>query len=128
MIHENQNEYYAAINASNTAGESTIFVEFMLGMICKMLREIADDQGAHKDVGINVGGNVGISVGINVKELSAEEKILTLLKDNPKMTAKQLAATLDLSVRQIERTIAALKTAGKLERIGANKNGIWKVK
>ena len=44
MIHEKQNDYYAAINASNTAGESTIFVAFMLNMIREILREIVDNQ------------------------------------------------------------------------------------
>lgn len=119
MIHENQNDYYATINASNKAGESTVFVAFMLHMIRRMLKEIVDNQNAHK--------NVGRNVGRNVEEMSAEEKILLLLKDNPKMTAKQLAATLDLSRRQVERGIAALKAAGKLERVGATKNGSWKV-
>lgn len=123
MIHENQNDYYAAINASNTAGESTIFVAFMLNMIRKMLKEIVDNQNAHKDVGINVGTNVGI----NVKQMSVEERVLALLKDNPKMTVKQLSITLGLSGRQIERMIAALKAAGRLERVGANKNGSWRV-
>ncbi len=33
MIHDRQQEYYAAINASNDAGESTVFVEFMLSTI-----------------------------------------------------------------------------------------------
>ena len=33
MIHANQQEYYNAINASNNAGESTIFIEFMLSII-----------------------------------------------------------------------------------------------
>jgi len=33
IIHENQAEYYAAINASNDACESTIFIEFMLSVI-----------------------------------------------------------------------------------------------
>jgi len=33
MIHARQQEYYAAINASNNAGESTVFVEFMLSAI-----------------------------------------------------------------------------------------------
>ena len=41
------------------------------------------------------------------------ERVLILLKDNPKMTAKQLASTLGLSGRQIERTIATLKAAGR---------------
>jgi len=33
MIHANQQEYYNAINASNNAGESTVFIEFMLSVI-----------------------------------------------------------------------------------------------
>lgn len=33
MIHAHQQEYYNAINASNNAGESTIFIEFMLSII-----------------------------------------------------------------------------------------------
>ena len=33
MIHARQPEYYAAINASNDAGESTVFIEFMLSAI-----------------------------------------------------------------------------------------------
>ena len=33
MIHAHQKEYYAAINASNAAGESTVFIEFMLSTI-----------------------------------------------------------------------------------------------
>lgn len=127
MIHENQNDYYAAINASNTAGESTIFVGFMLNLIRGMLQEIVDNRNAHKSVRINDGTYVGINVGINGEQMSVNEKILALLKDNPKMTAKQLASTLNLSVRQVERAIAALKENGRLERIGANKNGSWRV-
>ena len=33
IIHDRQQEYYDAINASNDAGESTIFIEFMLSAI-----------------------------------------------------------------------------------------------
>lgn len=33
IIHNRQQEYYAAINASNDAGESTVFIEFMLAAI-----------------------------------------------------------------------------------------------
>ena len=122
MIHENQEGYYNAINASNNAGESTIFVEFMLRLIYDMLKEIVANQSTRTNVGSNVGNDVGSDVGINV-----EEKILLLLKDNPKMTAKQLAEILQLSGRQIERIIAVLKSEGKLERIGTNRSGNWKV-
>lgn len=33
IIHDRQQEYYAAINASNDAGESTVFIEFVLSAI-----------------------------------------------------------------------------------------------
>lgn len=33
IIHDRQQEYYEAINASNNAGESTVFIEFMLSAI-----------------------------------------------------------------------------------------------
>ena len=40
LIHERQEEYYQAINAANTEGESTIFVEFMLTIIKDTLKEL----------------------------------------------------------------------------------------
>lgn len=39
MIHANQQDYYAAINAANNAGESTAFIEFMLSAIKASLIE-----------------------------------------------------------------------------------------
>ena len=33
IIHDRQQEYYTAINASNNAGESTVFIEFMMSAI-----------------------------------------------------------------------------------------------
>ncbi len=39
IIHDRQKEYYAAINASNNAGESTAFIEFMLASIKSALIE-----------------------------------------------------------------------------------------
>ena len=39
IIHDRQPEYYAAINASNDAGESTVFIEFMLSAIKASITE-----------------------------------------------------------------------------------------
>lgn len=39
IIHDRQKEYYAAINASNDAGESTVFIAFMLSAIKASLIE-----------------------------------------------------------------------------------------
>ena len=40
IIHDRQQEYYDAINASNDAGESTVFIEFMLSAIKASLIEV----------------------------------------------------------------------------------------
>lgn len=44
IIHENQKEYYDAINASNDEGESTIFIEFMLSVIREALIEAIENE------------------------------------------------------------------------------------
>lgn len=117
LIHEQQDGYYAALNASNTKGESTIFVTFMLQIIRGALADIIKTQDSHRNVGINVGINVGTN----------EEKVLALLRQDGRLTAKVLASTLGLTERQVERIVASLKKQGKLIRHGASKNGFWEV-
>lgn len=117
LIHEKQDEYYAALNASNSEGESTIFVTFMLQIIRDALADIIKTQDSHRNVGVNVGINVGTN----------EKKVLALLRQDGRLTAKILASTLGLTERQVERIIASLKKQGMLIRHGASKNGFWEV-
>lgn len=49
IIHARQQEYYAAINASNNAGESTTFIEFMLSAIRASLIEAVDMRDEMSD-------------------------------------------------------------------------------
>lgn len=44
IIHDNQNEYYNAINISNNNGNSTVFIEFMLSVIKQALQESINDK------------------------------------------------------------------------------------
>ena len=55
------------------------------------------------------------------------EKILWLIKDNPEISANELAYIVNRSSRTIERTIAKLKKEGRIKRIGSDKGGHWKV-
>lgn len=82
---------------------------------------MVESQNRAHDVGINDGGNVGINVGTN------EDKVLALLKQDRKLTAKTLASTLGLTDRQVERILSKLKTNRKIVRHGASKNGYWEV-
>lgn len=54
-------------------------------------------------------------------------QILELIEHNPRITAKQIAAELGITIRAVEKNIAALKQSGILERVGPNKTGSWKV-
>ena len=121
LVHENQEEYYRVLQLADNAGESTVFVEFLLRMIRDALKEMSKTQNDRQNVGTNVGVNVGTNVGTN------EEKILLLLKQDGTLTAKMLAGTLGITQRQVERMIAKLKSEGLLVRHGASKNGFWEV-
>lgn len=118
LVHENQEEYSRVLQISDNAGQSTVFIEFMLRMIRDALKELSEKQSAGQQSGHR---NVGINVGIN------GEKLLLLLKQDGTLTAKILAGTLGITQRQVERMIAKLKREGSLIRHGANKNGFWEV-
>ncbi len=109
MIFERQKEYYNAINKSNNSGNSTPFIIFMLSVIRDSL---------NKYVIINSKNNVIIN----------EEKILSLIKRNPRITTSEIAKLINMSQRQVARIISNLKSQGIVERSGANKNGFWTVK
>ena len=49
IIHDRQQEYYAAINASNDAGESTVFIEFMLSAIKASLIDVINTSDEMSD-------------------------------------------------------------------------------
>ncbi len=54
IIHDRQDEYYKAINASNDAVDSTVFIEFMLSAIKDALLETMEDN---KPVNLNINKN-----------------------------------------------------------------------
>ena len=120
LIHERQAGYYEALNAANTQGESTVFVAFMLSVIRDALKEIRESQSRH------VAENVGINVGENVGE--KKKILLTILRRNPRITAKEIGSMMNLSSRQVERLLAGLKNDGTITRQGSPKKGWWEIK
>ncbi len=61
----------------------------------------------------------------NISELS--RKILSLLSVNP-MTNKELLEHINASKSTLLRTTKQLKEIGKIEYIGSNRKGYWKIK
>ena len=54
-------------------------------------------------------------------------KIIELIYQNKKITTSEMAESIGISTRAIEKQIAKLKEQGKIQRIGADKGGHWKV-
>ena len=54
-----------------------------------------------------------------------EEKILTLITENPYIKIIELSQKMRVSIPTMNQTIARLKQGGRLARIGAPKNGYW---
>ncbi len=55
------------------------------------------------------------------------EKILKLLENNPQMSQRELSKVTGLTQRGIEWNIKKLKATGRLQRVGPDKGGHWKV-
>ena len=65
-----------------------------------------------------------------VSEKSSEkssEKILALMRDNPQVTTLEIAESVGITTRAIEKQIAKLKDKGFIERIGPDRGGHWVV-
>lgn len=60
FVHENQEEYYKALQSADKIADSTKFAEFMLTMIRDALKEISEGH-SDGDVAINVVTNAAIN-------------------------------------------------------------------
>lgn len=109
VIHERQQEYYRALNASNTDGESTVFVAFMLSIIRDLLKELAGRPGGHD-------------------EMTSADKVMKAIRDNGKLSASKIAQEVGLSQRQVERILKQLKENDVILYVGDRKNGRYVVR
>ena len=87
----------------------------MLGMIRDALKELHENQ--NKTDGLNVALNVATN----------EDKLLSMLRQDGRLTSRVLASSLGLTQRQVQRILANLKEEKRIIRHGANKNGYWEV-
>ena len=122
-------EYIESLIATRENDDIELFRNFMYDehirnleqMIHNYQSSIDDDIKVDKDVRVNVHQNV------RVKPTSRENRIIELMAENENITVHQLANALNVNERTIRRDITNLKERGVLTRIGADKNGIWKI-
>ena len=69
----------------------------------------------------------GAISGVNRDELEAKEKNTSEIETNPNLSTRELRENLNIPFRSVQRYISNLREKGFIERVGANKNGYWKV-
>jgi ATP-dependent DNA helicase RecG len=55
------------------------------------------------------------------------EKIMELIKQNPRITQEELAKSTGLSRRGVEWNLVQLKQKGLIKRVGPDKGGHWEI-
>ena len=73
-------------------------------------------------------GTNGTNNGTKNSERTLSDLILNRIKDDNTISIQALMNATQQSKRTINRIIAKLKNAGKLERIGSPRNGRWVLK
>ena len=107
IIHDRQDEYYAAINRSNYEGESTAFIEFMLSAIQEALMEAVETSG--------------VAESMTTDELRWY-KIERFLKKNSTITNADVRQLFQVSPATANRILAKLSDEGKLQKIRIGKS------
>jgi ATP-dependent DNA helicase RecG len=58
---------------------------------------------------------------------TVNDTVFSLMKQDNKITAIEISERLGLSLSTVRRKIKELRDSGKIERIGSDKTGFWKV-
>ncbi len=115
IIHDRQQAYYDAINASNNAGESTIFIEFMLSAIKSALFEAS--------------GYKERPLGINAQNAAYRRQfVLDRLGSRALIRNADLCEGLGVSPATANRILRDLNKDGTLERVRDGKFWAYRLK
>ena len=114
IIHDRQQEYYAAINASNDAGESTVFIEFMLSAIKASITEAMEVSDEMMDE---------MSDGKMDKATQRWKKIEAYLKNHDYIMNADVRELCGVSSATANRILATLVENKKLKKY--YERGLW---
>ena len=121
IVKEHQQEYYHVIQKCDQAGESTLFVEYMLRCLLDAMANYDDDDAEVQD-------KIQDKVQDKFPEVSQPVwDVFDIIRNNPKVTVNSICEQINLKERQIYKHIAQLKYLGLIVRVGSNKTGYWKV-
>ncbi len=113
IIHDRQQEYYKAINASNDAGESTVFIEFMLSAIKASLIEAIRTSDEMSDEKMD-------------KATLRWNKIEAYLKSHDYIMNADVRKLCGVSAATANRILAALVAKNQLEKYRMRGHWVYK--
>lgn len=108
LVRENQSEYYRVLSESDKEADSTKFVEFMMSLILRTVKDIIE---AEKKVTVKVTVN--------------QQRMIEEIKCNPYVTQEELAKIVGITRKSIVANMKKLQDSGMVRRVGADKNGYW---
>lgn len=90
---------------------------------------VENGEGIHHSDIVNDSVTVSVKENTNTEIKISENMhiILNAIRENPCITQNELAEKIGVSVRSIIRNMKKLQEAGLVRRVGADKNGYWKV-
>lgn len=72
-------------------------------------------------------GTNGTKTGTDVHEEDIEAKIVELIRENKKITQKEMQEQTGTSLRSIKRYISKLQSDGVIKRVGSSRSGYWEI-
>ena len=95
------------------------------GVMAIIQRKTVDEVIAERDG--NVGNMSVTNVGnVSVRKLSGRQRnIISMIEENPFVTAKEMSVTMSVTKRTIERNLSVLQKAGIIRHEGRVNAGVW---
>lgn len=86
-----------------------------------------NDKNVTRNVTVN-SENISVNnKNITVKLTQTQKDILNLIKENPHITQNEIASKLNIARETVNRNMKKLQQEKIIQRLGADKNGSWKI-
>ena len=86
-------------------------------------------------IGDRIGNRIGDAIGVRIGDAigdafvpnKTQKDILALMRKNPSVSARKIAETVQIALRNVETNIKRLKEAGLVTRAGSGRAGHWEI-
>lgn len=134
---ENQNTEYKLILTDKFERAAVSFLNSKMGGVLyigidddgkfNILAYLFADQNGTVNANGGINGRINGGINGSVNLLESERLVLEEIKRNPHVTMNEIVIVTDISRRTVARALKTLQEKQIICRIGADKNGHWKI-